>query len=291
MLGKRLIASFLLICPVLAFFWLDANRNFGHPGIWAIPVVSLFSMLIAGELQSMLRGQTAGAIPWVSYAGAFLCQFAVVLPELMNLAKSERWTFSMAAMVITLLLAFAHELLCFSEERESTTRVALTLFTVAYSGWLLIFLAAVRLDLPNYKGAVALFSVLFIIKMSDTGAYFTGKQFGKHKLAPILSPGKTVEGGVGGMVAALLAAAIVFGLIMPQVTGTATTNWWAAMGYGLSIGLVGIVGDLSESLIKRDMGRKDSSDWLPGLGGIMDTADSVILAAPVAYLWWRTGLL
>lgn len=291
MLGKRLIASFLLICPVLAFFWLDANRNFGHPGIWAIPVIFLFSLTIAGELQVMLCERTAGAIPWVSYLGTFLCQLAVVLPELTTIATTERWSLSMAAMVITMLSAFAHELRYFSEQRQSTTRVALTLFVVAYSGCLLSFLAALRLDLPNYKGAVALFSVLFIIKLSDTGAYFTGKQFGKHKLAPILSPGKTIEGGIGGMLAALLASVIVFGLIMPRVTGDATSSWLAAVGYGLSIGLVGIAGDLSESLIKRDMGRKDSSDWLPGLGGIMDTADSVILAAPVAYLWWRTGLL
>ena len=127
--------------------------------------------------------------------------------------------------------------------------------------------------------------------MSDAGAYFAGKQLGKHKLAPVLSPGKTVEGLVGGIVAAIVASAIVFALIMPSVVVGYKPNWLAVLGYALMISILGVVGDLSESLIKRDMRCKDSSGWLPGLGGIMDIADSVILAGPVAYLWWQTGWL
>ena len=287
MLQKRLIASFLIIAPVLAVFWLDTNWNFGLPGIWALPVCLLASLAIATELLAMTRDRNPGATSWVVYVGTICCQLAVMVPEFFSLPADcpvNRWGWSAIAIAATVGLAFVHELLLFAEDRRSTMRIAMTTFVVLYSGWLLSFLMALRVFQENYKGAFALFSVLFIIKMSDTGAYFVGKRFGKHKLAPVLSPGKTMEGLIGGLAAALLASSIAFGLLRPWLIGDGESTWWAVLAYGSSIAAVGVAGDLSESLIKRDMGCKDSSGWLPGLGGIMDTADSILLAAPAAFL-------
>ncbi len=151
---------------------------------------------------------------------------------------------------------------------------------------------ATRLSLENHWGAVAVFSAVSIIKVSDTAAYFVGKQIGRTKLAPRLSPGKTVEGFVGGLVAALLAGWLMFHSILPFIIPDAPQiPLWASGGYAVSLAALGVFGDLCESLLKRDMERKDSSGWLPGLGGVMDVLDSVLLAAPVTFLWWTTGWL
>lgn len=289
MLRKRLIASFFMITPVLIVFWLDVSQNFGRPGIWSIPIIVLASIVVANELITMTSVRTEGATPWAAYLGTLLCSLATVAPEL--LGWHDRWLASCIAIGASLAMAFGNELFCYSEERTSTKHIALTMFVVLYAGWCVSFLTATRLELGNYKGALALFSIIFIIKMSDAGAYFAGKNLGKNKLAPVLSPGKTVEGLLGGIAAAMLAAWIVFAFIMPSAVPSAVVRWPAVIGYATTICLVGVAGDLCESLIKRDMRCKDSSGWLPGLGGIMDTADSVLLAAPVAYLWWASGLL
>jgi phosphatidate cytidylyltransferase len=85
----------------------------------------------------------------------------------------------------------------------------------------------------------------------------------------------------------------VFAVFVPRLFGFATpkVSWWVACAYGLSLALAGIAGDLAESLLKRDLGRKDSSGWLPGLGGVLDVVDSVLFAAPVGFLWWAAGWL
>ena len=289
MLRKRLIASFFMITPVLIVMWLDTRVHFGHPGIWSIPIITLASVVIASELMAMTRERTVGATPWAAYLGCVLCNLAVVTPELVGV--TDRWLAVSFALCLAIGAAFGNELVRFDGERPATKRIALTMLVVLYSGWLLCFLTSTRIELGNESGMLALFSILFIIKMSDAGAYFVGKNLGKNKLAPLLSPGKTIEGPFGGIAAAVLAAWLVFAIIQPQVLPVSNVNWPAVFGYAVSICLCGVVGDLSESLIERDMGCKDSSGWLPGLGGIMDTADSVLFAAPVAYLWWSTGLL
>lgn len=297
MLRKRLIASFLMITPVLVLFYLDTYQNFGFPGLFLLPFCLIVSIVVAGEMSAMLRDRTAGVTPWVVYLGTLLCNIAVILPNIkaLNLPDDcpvNRWGWSCVAIAITLGLAFLHELRFYNEERQPVMRIALTMMVVLYAGWLLSFLSTTRLFLPNKWGALAVFSVMFIVKMSDAGAYFVGKQFGKHKLAPVLSPGKTIEGLFGGIAAAMLAAVIVFAFLTPALSpNKSVASWWAIMAYGLTLSIVGVLGDLCESLIKRDMRCKDSSGWLPGLGGIMDTADSVLFAAPAAFLWWTTGLL
>jgi len=279
---------------MLGILWLDANFNFGLIGIWSVLTTTIISLVIAGELLTMIEGKSAGASRWVVFLGVILSHAAIVMPEFLaaNAAfEVNRWTLSCATLFVVFLAAWLVEVFQFHPEKKSVERVALTFFAVVYSGWLLSFVSAVRVTLPNVEGAFAVFSILFVIKMSDAGAYFTGKNIGKNKLAPTLSPGKTVEGLFGGLVAAVIAAYVAFWIIKPWLCNVAPPSWWAIAGYAISITLVGVFGDLSESMIKRQMGCKDSSTWLPGLGGIMDTADSVILAAPLAFAWWFAGVL
>ena len=145
-------------------------------------------------------------------------------------------------------------------------------------------------------GISAILSVIVITKCGDSGAYFTGKSIGRHKMSPILSPKKTVEGAIGAFVCGM-AAAIAFGQwLVPSIlsmvpeaqSGAESTSGsvWAWALYGLVITAAGMVGDLAESLVKRDSQVKDSSTWVPGLGGILDIMDSITFSLVPAYLFW-----
>jgi len=134
-------------------------------------------------------------------------------------------------------------------------------------------------------------SLVIVVKMGDIGAYTCGRLVGRHKMTPTLSPGKTWEGAVGGMVFACLGSYLALEWLAPALTGAASRLPWGWLPYGVIVGIAGMVGDLAESLLKRDVGCKDSSTWMPGFGGVLDLLDSVLFAAPVAYLCWALGLV
>ena len=138
-------------------------------------------------------------------------------------------------------------------------------------------------------GAVLLFSV-FLVKMTDTGAFFTGRALGRTKMVPWLSPKKTWEGFAGGMATTVLCALLIgywlhaAGIVRIQERHMAYP--WALVVLGVLLGLFSAAGDLCASLLKRDAAVKDSGQALPGLGGVLDVLDSPLLAAPVAWLFW-----
>jgi phosphatidate cytidylyltransferase len=118
---------------------------------------------------------------------------------------------------------------------------------------------------------------IVIVVVTDIGAYASGLAFGKHKLAPTISPGKTWEGFAGSIVVAVVAGILLGWLMLGQ-------PWWVGLVMGVLLALVGTMGDLTESLIKRDLGVKDISTWLPGHGGFLDRLDSILPSAAVAYV-------
>jgi len=130
-------------------------------------------------------------------------------------------------------------------------------------------------------GPAAATWLLVMIAVSDSGQYYCGRAFGRRKLAPAVSPAKTVEGAIGGVLVAATAGAFTGPWAMPGVSPV------AAAGLTFALALAGIVGDLFESLIKRSAGVKDSSQLIPGHGGILDRIDSHLFAAPVFYLFLR----
>jgi phosphatidate cytidylyltransferase len=117
---------------------------------------------------------------------------------------------------------------------------------------------------------------LIVVVSTDTGAYVSGLLFGKHKMAPMISPGKTWEGFAGSVVFALLAGVLLAVLMLHQ-------PFWVGLVLGATMVLTATGGDLAESLIKRDLGIKDISTWLPGHGGLLDRLDSTLLSAAAAY--------
>ena len=154
-----------------------------------------------------------------------------------------------------------------------------------YVGLLLSFAVQLRLAF----GIAALASLVIVVKMCDTGAYTVGRLIGRHKMAPLLSPGKTWEGAAGGLVFACLGSWATFAWLVPEAAKPGTA--WGWLPFGLLVGTAGMVGDLAESMLKRDAGQKDSSHWMPGFGGVLDILDSILLGAPVAYALWVLGLV
>ena len=154
-----------------------------------------------------------------------------------------------------------------------------TLFAPLYLGLPLGALAAIRADWSG-GSREALLLLLAVIVVSDSAQYYTGRAFGRRPLSPTISPKKTVEGAVGG---------VVFGTIAMAAGGAfvfATPIWLLAL-LGAAVSLLGIVGDLFESLLKRSAGVKDSSNLIPGHGGVLDRIDSWLFAAPVYYVFVR----
>jgi len=198
-----------------------------------------------------------------------------------------------------LLVALVGEMARYEKPGETIPNLAATSFAILYVGGLLGFLIQLRL-LPvagnvSRGGLLALLSMIIVVKMTDIGAYTVGRLFGRHKLAPILSPGKTWEGALGGLAFGVVGAIVALGPLADALQVVRSHNeaprLAATIAYGLIVGTAGILGDLAESLLKRDAGVKDSSTWLPGFGGVLDLLDSLLVAAPVAYFCWASGLL
>jgi phosphatidate cytidylyltransferase len=168
----------------------------------------------------------------------------------------------------------------------------LTVWIVGYLGLLPSFLTQLRwLDgtasgSNDQWGAVAIAMAIFVPKVCDIGAYFTGRFLGRHRMTPILSPKKTWEGAAGGLVASVLTA---IGIDRLGPTPVLQSDLILEVGFGITVGLVAMWGDLAESLIKRDCRQKDASQVVPGYGGVLDVVDSVMFAAPVAYWWLRSN--
>lgn len=150
-----------------------------------------------------------------------------------------------------------------------------TLFAAYYLGILGCFILAIRIDF----GLWALVMFVCTVKSADIGAWAIGRKYGKRKFSPRISPGKTWEGMCGAVAASALVA-VVFGVFCNIAA------WAAALAFGVFLAFVGQLGDLAESMIKRDAGEKDSAEKVPGFGGILDIVDSPLMAAPFAYLFF-----
>jgi phosphatidate cytidylyltransferase len=183
------------------------------------------------------------------------------------------------------LAAFCLEMATYREPGGSVRRISLTVWIMTYLGLLPSFLALLRWlpSSPDYpsRGVTAIALAIFVPKVCDIGAYFTGRLLGRTPMTPVLSPKKTWEGLAGGLAFATLFAVAVnhFSPVMSHVL--------LAVGFGFTVALAGVLGDLAESLVKRDCRQKDASAVVPGFGGVLDVVDSILFAAPVAYWWLR----
>jgi phosphatidate cytidylyltransferase len=164
---------------------------------------------------------------------------------------------------------------------ESVSSAGATLLGAVYVGALGGTIGALRLLPPVDEGPWRVLLLLVVIMTADTFAFFVGHALGRRRLAPAVSPGKSVEGAIGGIAGGILGAFIVRYLGLPDMPP------WHAAALGAVVATLGIVGDLGESLLKRWAGVKDSGALFPGHGGMLDRLDSLLFGAPVLYYYFQ----
>ena len=181
-----------------------------------------------------------------------------------------------------LLIVATLQPILFKGDAAGVRQLAFAVLGWGYIAWFLAHMVLIHQHVPGGEGILLALGVA--VAMSDVGAYVMGKSFGRHKLSPRLSPNKTVEGTLGNFIGAY-AGIFLMSYAMPE--GIQLT---LLLGLPALIGLACIWGDLLESAIKREFGKKDAGEWLPGFGGILDRIDSLIIALPlVLYLFWLSG--
>ncbi|HUK57283.1 MAG TPA: phosphatidate cytidylyltransferase [Nitrospiria bacterium] len=169
-----------------------------------------------------------------------------------------------------------YQLATYQDMATTLGDTAVAALGVFYVGWLLGHLILLR---GLEQGEYLIFFLFLVTWAGDTGAYYIGKGFGRRPLAPRLSPGKTVEGAVGGLAASILAAVLARQWFLPFL------SVYDGLFLGLLLGVLGQMGDLTESMFKRSAGVKDSGHFLPGHGGILDKMDSLIFTTPLFYYY------
>ncbi|MBS0648007.1 MAG: phosphatidate cytidylyltransferase [Verrucomicrobia bacterium] len=194
---------------------------------------------------------------------------------------------SKLALMIIVLGFISFFVVRFRSPENALLNVAAEFFGVCYLAIPFSFILAILYPRPEFvDGRLWLFYLIAVTKITDVGGYFVGKLFGKHPLAPHLSPRKTVEGAIGGFCFAVILSLIFCSI--GKAFGSELSFFHAAW-LGMIIGILGQVGDLAESLLKRDAAVKDSNK-IPGIGGVLDLLDSVLFTSPVVYFFIRTLL-
>ncbi len=186
-------------------------------------------------------------------------------------------------LVFALLGAFIRLVVVPEAHRAPITTAALTLLGLLYVPFLFNFVALLAF-LPGHpeQNRFLLIYLLAVTKFSDVGAYVVGSLIGRHKMIPRISPGKTWEGFAGAMLTSL-----VISVTMTQLMGQKlqALSFASSIGLGLLLPLISVVGDLAESVVKRDASIKDSGHTIPGIGGALDLIDSILFTAPVLYFY------
>lgn len=187
-----------------------------------------------------------------------------------------RWNLALALLSLNLICCASFSVFQFKIDTNILVNIARQIQGMTYIPLSLACIVGLR---NGDHGIFWIFFLLIIIFSGDIGAFYVGINFGKHKLCPSISPGKTIEGAIGGIVSNLIMGSILKILFLP------TASWSISILFFITIGVIGQIGDLFESELKRSSNIKDSGWILPGHGGILDRIDAVLFAAPVTYIF------
>jgi phosphatidate cytidylyltransferase len=298
MLSTRLVIGFSMVGALLAVLCLD---EFMAP--W-FPFWFLLALVVIGasalELVGLLNQTSARPSGNTVFGGVTALVIANWAPHLMSRLltnpRPEAQTYDplgpvsdlawpLLTFVAVLMATFVVQSMQFQKPGATMATIAGTVLAVSYVGLLGSFLIQFRWFDGPYHGIVPLVYVVATAKGADTGAYTLGRIAGRHKLWPRLSPNKTVEGAFGGLISGM-AAALIVEAVARYLLRVPTLGWSSAIVFGLVVGTGAQLGDLMESMIKRDCERKDASDAVPGFGGVLDVLDSLLFAGPIAYCYW-----
>lgn len=280
-LGARLLTASILIPLVLYLIYL------GGP-IYLLAVVG-FILLGMREFYQLIEEKGAHPlVRWGYAAGA-------ALPVVAYFGNEYHVTLLMTAVLLGVMVNQLRR----PRIEEALASISGTFFGVFYVGWLFSHTIVLRNfhGVVSYKmgepaammhapesGAYYMVFAATCLVLCDAGAYFAGRRFGRRKLAPQISPGKSVEGAIGGILIGALAGPATRGVFLvldPELVGA--FGWGASLLFGFLLAAAGMLGDLIESLLKRDAEVKDAGGLLPGMGGILDRLDSPLLGIPLMY--------
>jgi phosphatidate cytidylyltransferase len=281
MLKQRLVFGLLMIAAFFALMifdgWLDGSLSRSRLDDKPLQgtVFCIFIVLLIIPAQFEMRSLAAARDIKIFTPVAVICSgiFATTWYWRSLFANSAGLYLSLA-LVFTLFVLLGYQYFRFGCA-GSIANCGGNFFSIIYLGLLAGFAAAIRID----YGLWALLMFVSVVKASDIGAYAVGGLIGKHKFSPRVSPGKTWEGMAGAVVTAIIVA-VVFARYSDII------NLSAAIIFGFCFAFIGQLGDLAESIIKRDAEQKDSSNSVPGFGGILDIIDSPLACAPFAYLFF-----
>jgi phosphatidate cytidylyltransferase len=280
-LQERLITAGILIplvCGVVAL-----------GGWWLLFLILVITAIAINEFYHLIEAKGAVPVRGVGTAAA------LALPLVAYIGSEYLATVLLSAVLLGLMIAQLRK----KQISESLASISETFFGVFYVGWLLshaIVLrefktsvagrwgGAVAREMHDDVGAFYLFFVIAVVIFGDVGAYFTGRKYGSRKLAPEVSPNKTIEGAYGAIAGGIAMGALLkasFDWLAPALSEE--LSWAAVLLISPVLAGVGIVGDLVESLLKRDAQVKDTGTLLPGTGGVLDRIDSNLLGIPVLY--------
>ena len=266
MLKKRVITALGGIPLLITIIW------FGEP--WFTILVVIWGLLAAFEFYRMVA---ASKVSPLTYFGLIWTLLFILSPHF------DYDTLIPLLLTSAVILSLIWLLLRRQKER-AFIGWAWTMGGILYIGWLLSHFVALRggnlpLSITETAGRNWVFLALFTIFASDTAAFFVGRVLGKHRLAPYISPGKTWGGAIAGVFSAIGVSLLLATLLNLPL------SYWQTILLGLLVSIFGQLGDLVESLLKRNMGVKESSKLIPGHGGFLDRIDSVVFAGIVVYYY------
>ncbi len=272
MLKKRVISALALIPVLIVAIW------FEWPISWFTLFVVIWGTLAVLEFYRLI---SAFRVPPLTLFGIVWTILFIASrdSQLLSYLGPQFNTDLLLPFLLTSAIVLPLVWLLLRIEKEQTfASWAWTVAGILYVGWLLSYLTALR---GLEDGRNWIFFTMFITFASDSAAYFVGSKFGRQKLSPDISPGKTWEGAIGGVFGA---AIISLFFIFPTPLNL-PFSWWHAVILGIIVSIFGQLGDLAESLFKRNVGVKDSSQVIPGHGGFLDRMDSVVFAGVVVYYY------
>jgi len=269
------VGSGVLFVPLL---WLLSRAG----GVAWLGFVAMQTMIGLEEFYRMARAKGLEPVRWLGFLSALGLLGLAYRPQTPNASL-------LGTLALLLLLALA---LRRSGQARILESAAVTAFGVLYVGGLSAHFVLLR-ELPwraglAYADGSSLVLYAFLVTWScDTGAYVTGRFFGRTRPWTAISPRKTLEGAIGGFVCAVVAAQVGALTFLKPEAGVSLLTWPHALAIGALVGVCGQVGDLVESLFKRDAASGDSSDLIPGHGGVLDRFDSLYFGAPIVYHYLR----
>jgi len=260
-LGVRFLVALLGIPLMLGMSYLG--------GLWLAGLVAALSFLGLWEFYGLAKAKGLHPLAWWGLAGG------MILVAFLSL----RWPPLLALLVLWFLLIMSR--MVFRDEvEEAISRIGITIMGVLYIPFLFGHMLLMRSDF-DFTGYKLLFFSMALVWLCDTGAYFAGMMLGKHPLAPHISPKKSIEGLAGGLIVTVVAAVLL-------------QRWWLweisvidSLIIAAGVVVLGTLGDLVESLFKRDASVKDAGNLLPGHGGILDRFDSMLFVIPFVYWYFR----